>query len=285
MSEVTKGVKQQITKNFNTREVQCNCNYSSCKVTKFEQSHYDKLQILRDIIQRPITITSGYRCVPWNTKNGGSKTSNHLFGRATDIKTTLPIEVIGYYCKTIWADNGEMALYNNFVHIASRSVNQFKLLDYRTIKKPLRPMSDDEKPRPVDPPKPIEPKPEPPSECELTKKELEETKQQLQEAETFIEILKNKAEGAQNNTTSPVEKNSDLKRSIISIVQYSVGVGAIFILNYISKNLANFDLPPELVATIGITITKTIKTLKERNDKKKKEAQQGVEFVIKELEN
>lgn len=45
------------------------------------------LERLRSIINRPIVIVSGYRCATHNAKVGGASQSQHLFGRAADIRT------------------------------------------------------------------------------------------------------------------------------------------------------------------------------------------------------
>lgn len=43
------------------------------------------LQPLRDEYQKPIVVTSGYRCYQLNKLVGGSTTSQHLLGQAADI--------------------------------------------------------------------------------------------------------------------------------------------------------------------------------------------------------
>ena len=43
------------------------------------------LQILRDHIDKPITIISGYRSPEYNTKIKGAKRSQHMSARAADI--------------------------------------------------------------------------------------------------------------------------------------------------------------------------------------------------------
>lgn len=45
------------------------------------------LDPLREAYGKPIIVTSGYRCEKLNTLLKGSKTSQHRFGQATDIKT------------------------------------------------------------------------------------------------------------------------------------------------------------------------------------------------------
>lgn len=44
------------------------------------------LQPLREAVEHPITITSGYRSPKVNKAVGGSKTSDHLAGKAADIQ-------------------------------------------------------------------------------------------------------------------------------------------------------------------------------------------------------
>jgi len=45
-----------------------------------------KLVELRKILERPVYITSGYRCFEYNQKVGGVPNSYHCIGLATDIK-------------------------------------------------------------------------------------------------------------------------------------------------------------------------------------------------------
>lgn len=45
------------------------------------------LQKIRDIYNKPIIVTSGYRCEKLNKAVGGSKTSQHRLGQAADIRS------------------------------------------------------------------------------------------------------------------------------------------------------------------------------------------------------
>ena len=56
------------------------------------------LQAIRDHFGAPVVITSGYRTVAHNAKVGGSKSSQHLLGRAADIQVqdTDPLAVAAY---------------------------------------------------------------------------------------------------------------------------------------------------------------------------------------------
>jgi len=45
------------------------------------------LQPIRDLYEKPVFISSGYRCPALNVAVGGAKTSQHLEGKAADIST------------------------------------------------------------------------------------------------------------------------------------------------------------------------------------------------------
>ncbi|MDH4379906.1 MAG: D-Ala-D-Ala carboxypeptidase family metallohydrolase [Vampirovibrionales bacterium] len=74
-----------------------------------------RLQALRDILQRPITITSGYRSPQHNKTVGGHPLSYHLRGMAADIV------VAGLTAKqvqqTLAQWQGGMGCYPTFTHL------------------------------------------------------------------------------------------------------------------------------------------------------------------------
>jgi len=76
----------KLSKHFHDYEFKCPC----CGEIKVAGTLVSKLQELRDIINKPIRITSGYRCSAENKKVGGSVNSPHLLGEAADI-----------YCKSM----------------------------------------------------------------------------------------------------------------------------------------------------------------------------------------
>jgi uncharacterized protein YcbK (DUF882 family) len=67
---------------FNLSEFACPC----CKRVMLHPMLLNKLVEFRAIIKKPIYITSGYRCLEYNQKVGGIKSSYHLLGLAADIK-------------------------------------------------------------------------------------------------------------------------------------------------------------------------------------------------------
>ena len=78
----------KLTNNFNLKEFQCPC----CGSVKIDSELIQKLQSLREKINKPIIVTSGYRCPSHNKRVGGENTSYHTQGLAVDITTDYDIE-------------------------------------------------------------------------------------------------------------------------------------------------------------------------------------------------
>lgn len=77
----------RLTENFSKSEFSCKCG---CEMPKNIENNIKKLaiqlQIIRDIVNVPIKINSGYRCEKHNSSiKGSSKNSQHLEGKAADI--------------------------------------------------------------------------------------------------------------------------------------------------------------------------------------------------------
>ena len=69
--------------NFSSEEFKCQC----CGVLKIDidDGLIKNLQFLRNWVEVPIHINSGYRCPEHNKEVGGSEKSQHLLGKAADI--------------------------------------------------------------------------------------------------------------------------------------------------------------------------------------------------------
>jgi len=85
-------VDMKLSKNFNISEFACNDGSRNITV---DYELVGLLQKLRDTLNRPINVTSGYRTAEYNKKCGGIPTSHHLTGKAADIKITgmTPLQV------------------------------------------------------------------------------------------------------------------------------------------------------------------------------------------------
>jgi len=74
---------------FRDAEFYCHCLGRHCKGLPKDGIDPALLILLERIRHaagdRPVVITSGYRCPVWNRKSGGALLSQHLYGRAADI--------------------------------------------------------------------------------------------------------------------------------------------------------------------------------------------------------
>ena len=117
VSVFKRGQNVQLTDHFHLKEFECPCG--ACKYTLVDLDHVDRLEKLRKIFNRSITISSGFRCGEHNKEVGGAKNSQHLLGIATDISipNATPWEV---YCASTPIFDG-VGIYDDFVHVDSRS--------------------------------------------------------------------------------------------------------------------------------------------------------------------
>lgn len=77
-----------------------------------------RLQVIRDLLQKPIQITSGYRSPEHNQAVGGSKKSFHMRGQAADIIISgMSAKQVQAFLKH-WS--GGMGLYSSFTHVDTR---------------------------------------------------------------------------------------------------------------------------------------------------------------------
>ena len=122
MTTTKKLTTGQLTKNFHIDEFRSKDGAIFPDDVKTNLLELAKnLQIIRDYIDEPITITSGYRSPEHNLKVGGVKNSQHLKGKAADIITSTysPFalaEMIEYLIEQGKIKQGGIGIYNSFVH-------------------------------------------------------------------------------------------------------------------------------------------------------------------------
>jgi len=107
----------KIAKFFSLYEFECPC----CKRVMLSPDLLTRLNHLRNIINRPIYINSGYRCKEENQRVGGVPGSYHLLGMAVDIH----VQDIGLSDLLIYAQEIEfngIGFYENknFLHLDIR---------------------------------------------------------------------------------------------------------------------------------------------------------------------
>ena len=82
----TKGANMgDLTANFNRAEYACKCG---CGKDNIKDELATKVQLVRDILNRPIKINSGIRCSNHNTTINATPTSSHIDGWAADLGYT-----------------------------------------------------------------------------------------------------------------------------------------------------------------------------------------------------
>jgi len=106
----------KLTKNFYLSEFEC---HDGDHLVKLDERLLLLLQNLRDSLDHPIRILSGFRTVAHNRSVGGSPNSQHLHGKAADIQieNLTPQEVFIHACKSGFDGVG---LYDTFVHVDVR---------------------------------------------------------------------------------------------------------------------------------------------------------------------
>ena len=86
---------RRLAPDFKVRELRCRDGSDTVMV---DETLTVVLQCIREHFGKPVTITSGYRTASHNTRVGGSRSSQHLLGRAADIQVqdTDPLAVAAY---------------------------------------------------------------------------------------------------------------------------------------------------------------------------------------------
>lgn len=90
------------------------------------------LQCIREHFGKPVHITSGYRTAEHNASVGGSKSSQHLLGRAADFYVQgVPVATVAAYAETLLPGRGGIGRYpkdaahpqrrTGWVHIDTRA--------------------------------------------------------------------------------------------------------------------------------------------------------------------
>jgi len=126
----------KLTNNFSLSEFECKCG---CKMPAFVKENVkelaENLQVLRDVVGR-IDLTNAYRCKEHNADVGGSTNSQHIKGKAADIKsnTLSPSEIASITDDLMKSEKfklGGIGIYNTFTHV---DIREYKARWSKTIK-------------------------------------------------------------------------------------------------------------------------------------------------------
>ena len=105
-----------ISPHFNLKEFACKCDFEECKVVLFCQKVAEILEKLRDRLNKPILITSGYRCPRYNQQVGGAPESTHITGYGVDIFVPdIKLEKLAHHARSLGFLG--IGIYKSHIHV------------------------------------------------------------------------------------------------------------------------------------------------------------------------
>ena len=119
---------RQLSPSFKVREFAC----KGSDVVLLDEELVVLLQCIREHFGKPVHITSGYRTAAHNAAVGGSKSSQHLLGRAADFYVEgVDVATVAAYAETLLPGRGGIGRYpkdakhstrkTGWVHIDTRA--------------------------------------------------------------------------------------------------------------------------------------------------------------------
>lgn len=110
---------KNLSTNFKVKEFACTDGSDPIFI---DSELVNVLQKIRSYFGKSVTITSAYRTPGRNKAVGGETYSQHLYGKAADIKVkgVTPQKVAGY-AETLLYNKGGIGKYDTFTHIDVRS--------------------------------------------------------------------------------------------------------------------------------------------------------------------
>lgn len=122
-------MKAKVTENFTLEEL-CHSNTAVAKglenipnesqVENLKSLAINLLQPVRDLYGKPMIINSGFRSPEVNKAVNGSPTSDHMNGKAADVRTPNPRELFNLV-RNSGLSFDQLILYPTFVHMSFRS--------------------------------------------------------------------------------------------------------------------------------------------------------------------
>ena len=107
-----------LSRNFDREEFACKCN-NNCGFDTVDAELLKMVQAARDELG-PIKINSACRCEEHNKSVGGSEQSQHIKGKAADLKPLhTTVDKLWQFLTANFPNSG-IGRYNTFVHVDSR---------------------------------------------------------------------------------------------------------------------------------------------------------------------
>ncbi len=110
---------KKLSTNFRVKEFACTDGSDPIFI---DSDLVNILQKIRTHFGKSVTITSAYRTPGKNKAVGGTTYSQHLYGRAADIKVNgVSPKKVAAYAETLLKNKGGIGTYSTFTHIDVRS--------------------------------------------------------------------------------------------------------------------------------------------------------------------
>ena len=110
---------KKLSANFKVKEFACTDGSDPIFI---DSDLVEVLQKIRSHFGKPVTITSAYRTPTKNKACGGTAYSQHLYGKACDIKSGgVEPKRVAAYAEKLLKNKGGIGIYSTFTHIDVRS--------------------------------------------------------------------------------------------------------------------------------------------------------------------
>ena len=108
-----------ISEHFQRHEFACNCG---CGFDTIDAQTLAVLEVVRRHFKAPVIVNSAARCPIHNRNVGGAPNSQHLDGRAADIKVKgVSPDAVADFIADILEDAGGIGRYDTFTHVDTRT--------------------------------------------------------------------------------------------------------------------------------------------------------------------
>lgn len=107
-----------LSPHFKRAEFACSCQ---CGFDTIDHATLEILEAVRSHFGQPVIVTSAARCPEYNARVGGASDSQHLYGRAADIKVrgVSPQDVADYI--EGHHPSASVGRYQTFTHVDTRT--------------------------------------------------------------------------------------------------------------------------------------------------------------------
>jgi len=103
----------ELVKYFKPEEFKCPC----CGKCDMDATLVFMLDTLREFVDEPLVITSGFRCMKYNEEIGGKKNSAHLKGKAVDIYCVSQIKRYKILMYALLLGFQRIGIGKDFIHL------------------------------------------------------------------------------------------------------------------------------------------------------------------------